>query len=125
MTKPKRLEDCFGALLASKEIQDFIKLEFGKQAKAKLAKFRSGDTGELHDLIEDNKQSIGNSPTCSLTASGPTFLEVWQLGPLFWIRANEFDDMGYFESLEAALDYVREQFGAFTDDDEDSDEDEE
>jgi hypothetical protein len=130
MTKPKPLDEFMEALLASKEIQDFIKLEYGKQANAKLAEFRSGDTSELRDLIEDNKQRIGDSPTRSLTASGPTFLEIWQLGPLFWVRAKEFDDTGYFESLEAALDYVREQFGSFTDDDdesvdEDSDEDEE
>ena len=37
-------------------------------------------------------------------------VEIWSTGPVFWIRANEFDDIGYFSSLAEARAYAEEFF---------------
>lgn len=109
------------SLLTSPEIQQFIKERYGKQSSAKLAKFQSGDTDELHDLLIDHKQEIAGYPEVTHQASDGFDVELWKLGPVFWIHANEFDDMGYFDSLAAARDYAGEQFGPLDETDEDDD----
>ncbi len=111
------------ALLASPEIQEFIIERFGKDSSAKLAQIQSGDTDELHDLLIDHKQEIAGHPEETHQASDGFDVELWKLGPVFWIRANEFDDMGYFDSLAAARDYAEEQFGPLDETDEDCDAD--
>lgn len=121
MTRPQSLDQFIGAVLASPKIKKFIKGRFGKESAAKLAKFQSGDTGELHDLLTDHKQEIAGYPAETHRGCGGFDLEIWKLGPVFWIRTNEYDDMGYFDSLAAARDYAEDQFGPL-DEDEDSDE---
>ena len=121
MTSPKPLDQFMESLLASPEIQQFIKERYGKQSSAKLAKFQSGDTDELHDLLIDHKQEIAGYPEETHQASDGFDVELWKLGPVFWIHANEFDDMGYFDSLAAARDYAEEQFGPLDETDEDDD----
>lgn len=123
MTSPKPLDQFMEALLASAEIQEFIKERFSKDSAAKLAQFQSGDTDELHDLLIDYKQEISRYPEETHQASDGFDVELWKLGPVFWIRANEFDDMGYFDSLTAARDHAEEQFGPLDETDEDCDAD--
>lgn len=38
------------------------------------------------------------------------FIEILQSGPLFWIRANEFDDIRYFPSEAEATAYAGMQY---------------
>jgi hypothetical protein len=119
MTSPKPLDQFMKVLLASPVVQEFINERFGKESTAKLAQFQSGDTNELHDLLINNKQEIAGFPEETHQSSDGFDVELWKLGPVFWLRANEFDDMGYFESLTAARDYAEEQFGPLDETDED------
>jgi hypothetical protein len=121
MINPKPLDQFMEVLLASAEIQEFIKERFGKESSAKLAQFQSGDTDELHDLLIDHKQEIAGYPEETHQASDGFDVELWKLGPVFWIHANEFDDMGYFDSLDAARDYAEEQFGSLDEEDDSED----
>jgi len=42
-------------------------------------------------------------------------IEIWRLVSAYWIRANEFDDIGYFRTQEEAYDYANMEFSSFID----------
>jgi len=104
-------------LLDSEDIQKLIAQEHGMEADAAIGRFRSGDDGDLWDLIEDNKQEISGSPEETIEAAAPDDdifeIEIWSAGPVFWIRANEFDDIGYFPTLDEARAYAEMEFEGF------------
>lgn len=116
MTQPKPLSAFKDQLLQSKEIQQLIAEEFGAEAGTALGRFRSGDAADLWDLIEDNKMEISGCPEDAIEAAAPDDdifeIEIWSAGPVFWIQANEFDDIGYFGSLIDARRYAEEEFEA-------------
>ena len=104
-------------LLQSGDIQKLIAEEYGPEAEAAIGRFRSGDDGDLWDLIEDNKQEISGSPMEVIDAAAPDDdifgIEIWSTGPVFWIQANEFDDIGYFSFLDEARAYAEDFFEGF------------
>ena len=112
MTQPKPLSAFKDQLLQSGDIQNLIAGKYGPEAAE--GRFRSGDDGDLWDLIEDNKQEISASPEEVIEAAAPDDdifeVEIWSTVPVFWIRANEFDDIGYFSSLAEARAYAEEFF---------------
>ena len=114
MTQPQLLSTFKGLLLQSRDIQKLIAEEYGPEAEAAIGRFRSGDDGDLWDLIEDNKQEISGSPMEVIDAAAPDDdifgIEIWSTGPVFWIRANEFDDIGYFPSRDEARRYAEFEF---------------
>jgi len=117
MTQPKPLSAFKDQLLQSGDIQKLIAREYGPEADAATGRFRSGDDGDLWDLIEDNKQEISGSPKEAIEAAAPDNdifeIHIWSTGPVFWIQANEFDDIGYFASLNEARAYAEEEFEGF------------
>lgn len=114
MTNPAPLSAFKDQFLESREIQKLIAENFGDQAGAAIERFKSGDAEELWDLIEDNKQEISNFPEETIEAAGPEYdvfeIEIWSTGPVAWIRANEYDDIGYFPSLTEARAYAEMEF---------------
>jgi ABC-type glycerol-3-phosphate transport system substrate-binding protein len=116
-------------LLQSGDIQKLIAGEYGPEADAAIGRFRSGDDGDLWDLIEDNKQEISGSPVEVIDAAAPDDdvfgIKIWSTGPVFWIRANEFDDIGYFPSLPEVRAYAEEFFEGFISELREREEDEE
>jgi len=114
MTKPQPLSTFKDQLLQSEDIQKLIAEEYGPEADAAIGRFRSGDDGDLWDLIEDNKDATFGTLEVSIEAAAPDDdifgIEIWSTGPVFWIRANEFDDIGYFPSLPEARAYAEVEF---------------
>ena len=114
MTKPQPLSTFKDQLLQSEDIQKLIAEEYGPEADAAIGRFRSGDDGDLWDLIEDNKDATFGTLEVSIDAAAPDDdvfgIEIWSTGPVFWIRANEFDDIGYFPSRDEARRYAEVEF---------------
>jgi ABC-type glycerol-3-phosphate transport system substrate-binding protein len=114
LTQPQPLSTFKDQLLQSGDIQKLIAEEYGPEADAAIGRFRAGEDGDLWDLIEDNKQEISGSPVEVIDAAAPDDdifgIEIWSTGPVFWIRANEFDDIGYFPSLPEARAYAEVEF---------------
>ena len=114
MTQPQPLSAFKDQLLQSEDIQKLIAGEYGQETDAAIGRFRSGDDGDLWDLIEENKQEISGSPEEVIEAAAPDDdifeIEIWSTGPVFWIRANEFDDIGYFGSRDEARRYAEMEF---------------
>ena len=121
MTKPKDISEFKDSILASEEILALVKKELGKDADEKWAAFQRGETlDDLYDLLGDNKGEPGiGEMVDSIDGAAPdndTFqIEIWRLGPAYWIRANEFDDIGYFRTQEEAYDYASMEFSGFID----------
>ena len=117
LTQPQPLSTFKDQLLQSGDIQKHNAEEYGPEAEAAIGRFRSGDDGDLWDLIEDNKQEVSDSPVEVIDAAAPDDdvfgIEIWSTGPVFWIRANEFDDIGYFPSLADARAYAEDFFEGF------------
>jgi ABC-type glycerol-3-phosphate transport system substrate-binding protein len=114
MTQPQPLSTFKDLLLQSGDIQKLIAGEYGPESDAAIGRFRSGDDGDLWDLIEDNKDATFGTLEVSIEAAAPDDdifgIEIWSTGPVFWIRANEFDDIGYFPSRDEARRYAEVEF---------------
>jgi hypothetical protein len=114
MTQPKPLITFKDQLLQSGDIKNLIAEEYGPEADAAIGRFCSGDDGDLWDLIEDNKDATFGTLEVSIDAAAPDDdifeIQIWSTGPVFWIRANEFDDIGYFGSRDEARRYAEVEF---------------
>ena len=104
-----------------------IKLEYFLEALARIPRIQEEiatrkvetvqnlfDSGELEDFVKNESDSgdvIGGS-------GGPEHgfdIEIRSFGPLYWIHANEFDDIGYFASEEDAHQFASEEYGPYID----------
>lgn len=114
MINPKDILEFKDAILASEEIQALVQKELGKDAGGKWAAFQRGVSLEdLYELISDNGTCYGEI-VGELEGAAPdndTFaIDIWRVGPLFFVTANEFDTLKYFGSLKEAEDYAAEYF---------------
>jgi hypothetical protein len=117
MPKPKDISEFKDAILASEEIHAFVQKEFGKVADEKWEAFQRGENlDDLYELISDNGTCAGEV-VGELEGAAPdndTFpITIWGIGPLFFVTANEFDDLKYFGSLKDAEDYAGDYFSSF------------
>ena len=117
MKEPKPLRQFKAVLLKSKAIKKLITEHYGSEAKERLNQFEAGEIDDLLDLIEENKFEMSGSPEDTIDGAAPdndTFeIEIWAVGPVYCIRAPEFDDIGYFSSLEAARNHAACEFEGF------------
>jgi len=114
MSTPKDISEFKDAILASGEIHALVQKELEKEADGKWAAFQRGESLEdLHDLISDNGTCYGEI-VGELEGAAPdndTFaIDIWRIGPLFFVTANEFDTLKYFGSLKEAEDFAAEYF---------------
>lgn len=119
MKSPRDISDFKDAILASKEIHDLVKKEFEEESDEKWAAFQRGeDLDELYMTISDNGthgcESVGGFK--GVAPYNDTFsIDIWRIGPLFFVTALEFDDLAYFESLEEAEKCALSEFFSFID----------
>ena len=119
MSGPRDISEFKDAILASEEIHAFVKEELGKEADEKWSAFHRGEELEdLYDLIGDNGICVGEV-VAELEGAAPyndTFsIDIWRIGPLYFISANEFDSLKYFGSAKEAEDYAGDYFCSYID----------
>ena len=117
MTEPKPLQEFKDLLLKSKKIKKLVTEHYGPTAKERMKQFQGGNIGDLVDLIEENKQELSGAPKETIDGAAPDDdvfeIELLAAGPVYWIRANEFDDIGYFPSLKDARSHAEIEFESF------------
>ena len=117
MTEPRRAEEFIDPLLKSEEVVAACKEELGKQTADVISRAKDGDATAFLDWFEEWRMSNADTVAEEIEGAAPyndTFaIEIIKAGPLFWIRANEFDDICYFKSLEDARSCVYEEFKGF------------
>ena len=69
-------------------------------------------SGELEDLVKNQSIEVD-----SIEAAGGYEhyfnIVIQSFGPVFWIHAPEFDDIGYFGSEIEALEHAREEYATY------------
>lgn len=117
MKDPKPLKEFVAVLLKSKAVKELIAVHYGSEAKERMEQFKAGEIDDLLDLIEENKFEMSGSPEDTIDGAAPDddvfSIELWAVGPVYCIRANEFDDIGYFSSLKEARVYAEDEFEGF------------
>jgi hypothetical protein len=108
-------------------------------AQEALDSLRKGeDEWDVLEILQmakdDNDGTMWCKSISALGAGEEEFeIEILQIGPLYFIRTNEFDDFAWFGSQKDAVDFANEEFASFIKDledynnglfDEDEDEDE-
>lgn len=69
-------------------------------------------TGELEDLVKN--QSIEVDTIEAAGGYDHYFnIEIQSFGPVFWIQASEFDDIGYFGSETEAVEHARDEYATY------------
>jgi hypothetical protein len=119
MSAPKDIAEFKDAILDSEDIHALVQKELGKDADQKWAAFQRGESlDDLYELITDNETCHGDV-VGELEGAAPendTFaIQIWRIGPLFFVTANEFDPLKYFGSLKEAEDYAGEYFSGYID----------
>lgn len=114
MTEPKQIADFKEAILASEEIRALV-YKTGN-GEAKWAAFQRGENlEELYDLISDSKHE--GEPVSALSGAAPdddTFaINISRLGPLYFVKACEFDTLEYFGSHDEAEAYAYDYFSGY------------
>jgi hypothetical protein len=133
MTKPQDLSAFTDKLLASEEIRSLASDEWGESANEKWAAFERGERlGDLHNLVLGVKDDALYDYVGSFEGAGPdddTFdIEIKRIGPVFFVTANEFDDLQFFGSEAEAEEYAQDYFAPYVealaerDDEEEEDE---
>lgn len=122
MSSPIDLSEFQQEILDSEEVRQLVWKELGeKKAPKKWEAFQKGEElDDLYTLLVDNKWSTGiGEMVDAINGAAPdndTFqIEIWRLVSAYWIRANEFDDIGYFRTQEEAYDYACMEFSSFID----------
>jgi len=95
MEKPRPLEELLHSVAGHPEI--IAAMEQGGHAT--IAELLA--SGELPDLMRNN-ENFGTSIPARGAEGDLIDIEILNYGGLHWIRVNEFDDIGYFTSEEAA-----------------------
>src|SRR6516225_23891 len=112
----KPLESFFPSLAVLPSVQTALREEFGKDGSAIIAKMKAGESlsdeelgahDTIHELVRDDS-IVADSIAGWSSACDDTFpINVMQFGSVFWIEAPEFDDIGYFDTLEKAKDAAK------------------
>lgn len=131
-SSPQSIETFYPQLARTIEIKAAIKNEFGKGAAEILKQMKGGlafdQELEVSDLITDLVQNDCSEDDTFYGRGSDGFfpITICSLGPVSFIRASEFDDIGYFGSTREARAHAEEEYeayGPFVDDPDADDED--
>ena len=132
-TSPQPLETFYPQLACDSTVQAALKTALGVHADDILTKMKAGQPLEadefvVSDLMDNLLQndSIEVETFYGSGSEGCFPISLWALGAITFIRAIEFDDIGYFGSTAAARSHAEneyEAYGPFVDDPDEEDED--
>jgi hypothetical protein len=137
-SSPQPLETFYPQFTRDSDVKAALKTEYGVRTADILRKMKAGqpleaDAAAVSDLIDRLVQddSLEVETFYGRGSDGFFPITICSLGPVSFIRASEFDDIGYFASTAAARSHAEDEYepyGPFVDDpdaeDEDQDEDE-
>ena len=133
MNQPAPLESFYPQLAQDSAVQATLKSRFAERAPSILQHLENGtdlcdDADPVSDLLEALvKDECAEVDTFYGNGSDGYFpITLCSLGPVSFIRASEFDDIGYFGSTNEARSHaedVYEPYGPFVDDPDAEDDD--
>jgi hypothetical protein len=116
MTKPRPAAEFINLLLRSEEFLSACKEELGDKSDELLQQAHGGDGAELAEWF-DEWRSYSPDEVRIIEGAAPDddvfHICINRSGPLYWIQANEFDDICYFSSEDDAAEYAEQEFGSF------------
>jgi hypothetical protein len=69
-------------------------------------------SGELENLVKNHSIEVD-----TIEAAGGYEhyfnIEIQSFGPVYWIQASEFDDIGYFGSEKESVEHAREEYATY------------
>jgi hypothetical protein len=107
----KPLESFFPSLAALPSVQTALREEFGEGSSAIIAKLKAGESlsdeelgahDTIHDLVHNDSVGADSLEGWSSACDDTFAINIMQFEIVFWIEAMEFDDIGYFDTLEDA-----------------------
>jgi hypothetical protein len=113
-TKP--LEALLPALVEDPVVSRALEEEFGAEKDRAVAELLMGDLsgegGHAHDVISDllSNEHETVEVLYGLGYAGAFPISIERLGPAIWIQAVEFDPIGYFDTVEEALEVARGEY---------------
>lgn len=115
------LDDFLPALLADPAVVRAIVEEMPGIARDQLQVLAPTATGAvpeagIRDLVADlvhNESTVVRKIDALGTAAGEFSVSVMRYGPVFWVRAPDFDDIGYFAGLEDAVSAATSNYEPF------------
>ena len=126
MKQPEPLESFYPQLAQDSEVQAKLKSRFAGRASSILQHMEHGsDLGDDADTVSDLLEALvtdecGEVDTFYGSGSDGYFpITICSLGPVSFIRASEFDDIGYFGSTNDARSHAEDEYepyGPFVDD---------
>jgi hypothetical protein len=118
MTEPHPAEEFLELLLQSEEVASACRAELGEKASDAIDRARKGDATDFLEWFEDWRSNNPEEET-AIEGAAPDDdvfnICINRTGPLFWIQANEFEDICYFGSRADAVSYAEMEFSAFID----------
>lgn len=117
MTEPRPADEFIETLLNSEEVVSACRAELGERAADVIARAERSDATDFLEWFEEWRLNNTDGIAEEIDGAAPyndTFaIQIVKAGPLFWIRANEFDDICYFNALDDARACVHDEFEGF------------
>ena len=120
MKQPEPLESFYPQLARDSDVKAALKTEFGNRAGDILKKMKAGqsleaDAAAVSDLIDSLVQndSLEVETFYGRGSDGFFPITLCALGAITFIRASEFDDIGYFGSTAAARSHAEDEYEAY------------
>jgi hypothetical protein len=126
MKQPEPLKSFYPQLAKDSEVQAKLKSRFAGRASSILQHMEAGsDLGNDADTVSDLLEALVTDECREVDtfygsgSDGYFPITICSLGPVSFIRASEFDDIGYFGSTNDARSHAEgeyEPYGPFVDD---------
>lgn len=126
MKQPKPLKSFYPQLAQDSEVQATLKSRFAGRASSILQHMEDGsDLGDDSDTVSDLLEALVTDECREVDtfygsgSDGYFPITICSLGPVSFIRASEFDDIGYFGSTNDARSHAEDEYepyGPFVDD---------
>jgi hypothetical protein len=117
MTEPRPADEFLEMLLKSKEVIAACRVDLGSGAEVLLAAASKGNPADFLDWFSNWRMEGAEELVHQIEGAAPyndTFwININRSGPLYWIRAVEFDDECYFDSEKHAIEYAEANFESF------------
>jgi hypothetical protein len=117
MTEPRPADEFLEMLLKSKEVVAACRADLGSDAEVTLAEASKGNAADFLDWFSNWRTEGTEELVHQIEGAAPyndTFsININRSGPLYWIRAVEFDDECYFATEEDAVQFAESNFESF------------